>query len=100
MSNTNIKAPETCQLFPEMVKAFAAVHEAEENRHAWHTIAQDEMKKVRILHRAQKQIDPETPEWGDMLEAIRAQYKETEDSPANLAPVDPTEDETSEADPA
>ena len=95
-TNPNTKAPETCQLFPEMVKAFAAVHEAEENRHAWHAVAVDEMKKVKILHRAQKQIDPETPDWGVMLDAIRAQYEETEDNgdtPETLEPDEDTEDQ-------
>ena len=97
------KHPETLTLFPEMVKAFAAVDEAEENARAWTNEAAEQLKAVKTLHRAQKLIDPETPDFKTVLEAIRDHYANTEDTEGGEVNEDteaPTEDTEGANEPA
>ena len=96
-NNTTIKAPQQLSLFDEMVKAFAFVDEAEENRRAWHDVAKAELKKVRILYNAQKQIDPATPEWNIVLDAIREQYANSDPETTEEAAPETTENNEGES---
>ena len=79
--NTNIKTPEACNLFDEMLELMRGVAEAKENAKAWNEEARNRMRKVKTLINAQRAIDPEAPEVAAFIEALdKAISEETENT--------------------
>ena len=88
MNNTEIKNPQNCSLFAEIVKAYAEVNDAIENSKAWRKEANERMKSVNILIAAQRKIDPAAPDRAAFIEAVKAEYE----TPAEELPEADSED--------
>lgn len=83
--NTTIKTPETCNLFDEMLELMKSVAEAKENAKAWSDEARARMRKVMLLIKTQRAIDPEAPEAAAFIAALDKAISEddiTEDTPS------------------